>query len=408
MKKIKPNFLIDKIAFFHDSFKQNSNASIAAGSLVYQLFKPFVPEERQEQLTRLQEYNYKAMERCNIDPRGLLIKTSYSEFLFDFSLWLSKSDSYKSKHRIFMRMDSSDTGDHYGEQIPCIKKLYDYCKQYYKLTHKILVLMISIGKKDYVVDFFVLARDNKDDVNTFRRMLHELKLRLGKLHKDFQYYCRLSLDGHYGKGEYLKTMMDEGFTHNAVKSGGLDICYCNGKEYTLKELENHLISEGNFKDFNSCHGLKKCQYKECTITLYSSKLKLKVILLKYPGRKKHRYLMLLSLNLDWYAYQIVQCYKGRWQIEVLFKKCKGNYGLSKYSYHTKKDGLKNEQKTKTALEKISYHLSFGLINYMLINWYRAQYTKMKLTKAKTVINEIRKYFGSLHTKALLNLFSAYG
>ena len=47
------------------------------------------------------------MDRCSIDPRGLLITASINEFLSDFKLWLTKDDSYKSKNSTHLRMDSS-------------------------------------------------------------------------------------------------------------------------------------------------------------------------------------------------------------------------------------------------------------------------------------------------------------
>ena len=97
----------------------------------------------------------------------------------DFEEWLLQSASYKCKNRLLVRIDRSDTGEHHGKNIPALQKVYDTSKRYSKQSHVIECLLVSLGKKDYVLDFNILDAGEKGYSSTFL-MLHELLLRLGK------------------------------------------------------------------------------------------------------------------------------------------------------------------------------------------------------------------------------------
>ena len=138
------------------------------------------------------------------------------------------------------------------------------------------------------------------------------------------------------------------------------------------------------------------------------------MLVKYFGKQKvsDRYLLLLSPNLDWWPFQIVQCYKGRWQIEVMFRTSKQIFELENYSYHIIVRETDNEQtikkKKEIKLQAIEWHIALSFIGYMWMNWYRKEYTRIGKTQLRDIRKSWIKYFNLLSSKSILSLISSYG
>ena len=404
----KTNFLLQKIAFLKEIFNEKFFKGEMIGAILYLIFKPLLTFPKRKALKRQQLYSYKLLDRIRFRGKALLLSVAFHEFLLDFETWLGKSDSYKSKHRLHVRIDRSDTGDHYGKNIPALQKVYDTSKGYSKRSHVIECLLVSLGKKDYVLDFNILCEDEKGYTSTFL-MLHELLLRLGHHRDNFRRYCRLSLDGWYGKGKLFEYLQELGLTRSVLKSGGIDNVLYKNKEYTLTGLKKHLMNKGEYRDFNPCHGFENCDYKECIVELMNKQIKLKAVLVRYHLKApfQSRYLLLLSPNLEWWAYQIVQCYKARWQIEVMFRTSKQVLELKKKSYHTK-DANPEPAKLKKKQNKIETHLALNLIGYMIINWCRIECTRMSRTSLDDIKLSWMKLFEGYSPKALQCLFSSYG
>jgi len=409
---MKEKHFEQNIASLREVFNQKKFGKFSFASLVYLIMKVFLSVVQQDKLSKIQNLAYKALQRSPWLGRSLI--KSYGLYMFskEFTIWLTRSDSYKSEHRIHIRVDRTSTGEHYGKTIPALKILYDHVKKYRKKTHTLEVLLISIGEKEFIVDFVLIQYKRKykkkhKEKNKSQRaktgyqltikMLKGVLQGLGVLKKDFIKVARLSMDGWYGKEQMFIDLCELGLSRTVIKSSGVGKVKYNGGICSLTELKSQLIKKSGYKDFNSKHSLGSCQYVEEKIEFVNGKLVVRAICVKYIGKKKlkNRFLLLLTPCSEdvWHAYQVVQCYKGRWGIEVMFRICKQVYKLEKYSYHS--ESCKN----------IELHFALCFIGYMWLNWYRVDCTRRSITSLKDVKLVWVEYLTSLRMKSLLKLFS---
>lgn len=403
MKYIKKN-----IIQFHKIFNEKKFGKLSAGSLVYLILRVFLSENRIERLNKVQNLAYKALERSPWLGRKLIQAYGVFQFLIEFEKWLSRCASYKSENRIHCRMDRSSTGEHYGKKIPGLKRLHDYVKNCWKKTHHIEVLLLSIGDKDFIVDFVLIKYDKNQKKKSKQekemqgyslvvKMLKKLLSGLGKHRQDFIKHARLSFDGWYGKEKMFEELFLLGLNRTVIKSGGVGKVVYKKVTYRLNDLKTLLKGKRTFKTFKECHGLGSCEYLDEDIHFEKSGLKIRAVLIRYKGRKKlkDRYLLLLTNcpRESWHAFQVVQCYKGRWSIEVMFRTCKQIHKLEKYSYHSK--DTKN----------IELHFALCFIGYMWLNWYRIDCTRKRSTKLKDVKNHWSDYLNTMRLSSLKRLFS---
>lgn len=405
---MKQKYFEQNIATLKEVFNQKKFGKLSFSSLIYLALKVFLSVSQEAKLLKLKNLVYKALQRSPWLGRPLI--KAYGHFMFakDFKLWLTRSDSYKSEHRIHIRIDRTFTGEHYGKKIPGLKILYDHAKKCRKKTHSIEVLLVSIGDKEFILDFVLIEykrKYKKKSKNQRKKTGYELTVKmlkgvfrdLGSLEKDFKKVARFSLDGWYGKEQMFIDLCELGFNRTVIKSGGVGKVKYNGMVCSLSDLKSFLSKKSGYKQFNSKHRLSSCEYLEEKIEFDKTKLAFRAICVKYVGKKKlkDRYLLLLTLcpQDDWHAYQVVQCYKSRWSIEVMFRTCKQVYKLEKYSYHSE------------TCKNIELHFALCFIGFMWLNWYRVDCTRRSVTSLKDVKDEWIRYLTSLKAKSLLKLFS---
>jgi hypothetical protein len=368
------------------------------GALLFWILKPFIEPNGSKTQARLKDLGYKVLKIFPIAGVQLLRYLGRTAFKVHFSQWLSMSHSHKSKNPITCRVDGTKSGRKYGFSIPELQLLFDHVTNSRFKTHDLYVTMISIGHKDFIVDFLIKKKDDKGGVNRIvQRMIYNLCNSMGKHKAEFKKWVKIALDGAWGKGEILAWFTKHGFLNTVVKSGGVDLVKFQWKGTTcsmkLKKMEKFLIEQAHFKSFNACHHLEG-QYFELTGLLISAKVSVKIVLYRFQSKKgKTRYLMLLSLRQDWYSYQILKAYKGRWPIEVMFRTCKQVLKIEKYSFHS--EGTDN----------IEMFFALRFIGYMWLNWYRVAHTRPSITPLEKVVMRWRGYLNGLSPKAFQCLFS---
>lgn len=351
--------------------------------------------EGSKKLNKVKSLAYKVLSKKLIRFAYQLIEGfALSEFKKDFQYWQTLSDSSKSKKRIAIRLDHTKSGHKYSKRMPELRKLYDYVSGSYINCHEIAVLLVSIGKKDYVVDFVLIKESHEGGYNVIcQKLIKRFLNNLGGLKKDFLHYARLSLDGAYGNGTMMDFIEEKGFRYAAVKSSGKDLVEYQGNSMKLKELEQALSQRNDFREFNPKHGLKG-DFVLSIVTMKRTGQEIKVLLRRFKAKKrKYRYLLILSLDKDIEHYQIAQCYQRRWKIEDCFKESKGIVDLMGYSYHSKSS------------RNIEMFITLRLICYMILNWYRVEHCRPSKTSMWKVAKRFKKEFNAIGQKDLWNLFS---
>lgn len=397
MKNNNKPFPLDDINNTKDLLRNYKIGKKSIGALIYWIFRPFLKDNQSKTIDRLKNLAYKVLKSFPIFAVKFLRVFGRSAFKDHFKRWLKYSASQKSKHPINARVDGTKTGRKYGFVIPELQYLYDYVTKSKMMTHEIYVLLISIGEKDYIVDFKLKKKNEKGTNKIAQQMIYNLYNSMTSMKPDFKRWVKISLDGAFGNGSMVEWFARHNLKNIALKSGGKDNCNFVFNEImhkkTLKGLENYLAENVSFCKFNPCHKLKG-EYVEIIAEING--IEVKVVLIRYEKKKKkgYRYLMLLSLNLDWYAYQIVKAYKGRWPIETMFRTTKQKFDLGVYNFHSEK-----------TTENIEMHLALRFIGYMWLNWYRVEHTRRKRTSLNDVVIRWKQYLNNMSPKAFQLLFS---
>ncbi len=392
--KIKTSESLIKISSI---LKQFTRGKKLISSLLYVMFYPLLSKKETPKRDKIKNLSYKALK--NFPKLGLFLIRLFSieELKKDYAKWLKSSPSNKSKKPFRARIDSTKTGKKYGNKIPSIKLLYDYVNHCKIKTHLIYIFVVSLGRKDYIVDFKLVKKKNDGWNKIAKRMIRRFLRSIGKPKKTLK-YLRISLDGAWGNGDMLMFLNSKGFKYTAIKSGGNDSVEYKGKTYSLKELENHLSHKHKlFKTFNDCHSLNGDYYSVC-VKLKRKDIPIRIVLRRFKtnkSKKPYRYLMLLSTNLDdnLRDYQICKCYEGRWGIEECIKENKQALDLTHYSFHSE---------NTTNIENF---LCLRFCLYMVLNWYRVDYCKPSKTSIYKVCNRFKNYFNSIGERAMWKLFS---
>jgi hypothetical protein len=347
----------------------------------------------------------------------------------DLSTWIASPAYNKSRNVLIARVDSSKTGKKYGHLIPETKVLYDYVDKKKMKTHEVFVLLISIGKKDYVGGFILCRKDRVDGVNeSAKKLLQEFVSGLPlNLQSEFTRHCRIALDGAWGNGTMIAWLSKTGNPNWVVKSGGKDnVRDCHGKVYTLKEFsiarQTECLRLGLFKPLNRTH-LEGIEYYTERVQLVSQGyLEIALILVRFPATQdthKDRYLLLITQpSYYWSPFRAIQTYKGRWQIEVMFRTCKQDYELETYSCHVKTQVYLGDKEIRIqvseedlsvrkeqAFSRIERHLAICFIRYMMIQWYRVADTRCKKTPLREVLLDWQTYLDKIPEKAFKRLFA---
>ena len=371
-------------------------------SLMFILLKPLLNRRvKSKVLEKLQWIAYKALSDIRSCGRRLVQNYSVSLFEKDFRHWLSLHKSNRSRNLLIAIADDTKSGRKYGFRIPELQYLYDYVKQCKYKTHKLYVLMISLGKYDYIVDFTFIKQEQSDSKIAFR-MLEGFIKRLPKdLQADFRKEVRVALDGFYGKLKVVEDFIDGRGKDQSVKyslvvkSGGTQLFKASdNKEYTLKELKEWMKTHLSFQELNPVHGFNCCVAKLEATSVFKN-ITMNIALFRFPSSKgDYRYLLLLTNRLDWHPYQILKTYACRWPIETMFRTVKQKLEMKNYSYHH-----------KTGARNIEMHFSLRLILYMIINQYRIKHTRPSKTSLGDVIYSFETELSKLSDKQLLNLFA---
>ena len=395
-KKTKiSNFLSKRITKFSEICKDNMS-QLVIKSLLYTSFRPLLSlNKKTKKMKELQKQSYYSLNKYSNSTMHVLYSFGRKEFTGDFRNWLSETDSYKSKNRIAIRIDGTKSGKKYGKKIPELEVLWDYVNRCKIRTHEIYIFVVSIGKKDYIVDFILVKKAHRKGWNYLAiEMIERFLNALGSQSENFIEFGRLSLDGAWGNGEMMEYIESKGFRYNAVKSGGKDIIKFFGLEMSLKNLEIYLSTFFNFKKFNPVHKLKG-EYCSGTVELKEKNIPIKIVLRRFPKSKGgYRYLMILSTDLNVYDFQIAQCYCLRWGIEENIVECKQVIKITDYSYHSK-EGPGN----------IEMFLALRFISYMFLNWYRVEHCRTSKTSIWKVADRFKEYFNDEGPKTVWKLFS---
>lgn len=410
-----------------NTFESQIKGDKSIGSMVYWTFKSIIHKDN-EVTRRFEQLGYKVLDRFPLSGEELLKAFITPHLVSELKIWKKKDAPYRSRHPIQMRVDGTKGGRKYGKYIPELQNLYNYVEGNYIHTHDIYVLLVSIGEKDFVVGFLFHKKEDDLGINAIVQcLLTDLIDQVGgELGIMLKRYGRVSLDGAWGNGKMLTWLYENHFYNIAIKSSGKDNIRDNqGNEYSLKDFERmhkDILDDSFYQDFNPCHRLKRVVYYKQDVTLVSSGLEIQLIFLKYPAKKKKqkdRYLLLITFPHDrWYPFQVVQTYKWRWSIEVLFRTAKQHWGWDKYSFHSKsqltypsKDAKKEwnddafADSQMRALDRIKRYLVIRLMGYMVMDWYRVTHTRQSITPLKKVRERWANYFDQLHPKTLLKIFA---
>jgi len=386
-------FLQSKFNKLSELIKKEIHGRKSIQSLMFLTICWLYNKEETKKYKRLKILVYRPLKRISVK---LLVDFALSEFKEDFSLWLNKSDSQKSKISVAMRIDTTKSGKKYGKDIPGLEWLYDYVNRCYIKTHEIFLVLISIGKKNYIVDFVLLKKSRRHGWNNLaQKSINKLLKRLGCLEGGFKRYCRLSFDGGFGNGTMMKYLLEQGFQYSVVKSGGKELVQYNDKVFTFKRLEEYLALTGNFEEFNKKHDLNG-MYCAATIKLINHDILVRAVLRRFKKKKgkKYRYLLIISSRTDIYDFQIAKCYELRWGIEECIKECKDRVGITSYSYHT-----------KGSSKNIENFLALRFIGYMIVNWYRVEHCRPSRTSFWRTADRIERELSNMSYKALWDMFS---
>jgi hypothetical protein len=262
INKKKP-FLKEKITKISEILNKKTKGKKIISSLLFTIFSCLFTMKETGNSKKQRNLAYKSLKIFPGFAIKLLRRFALKEFLNEYKIWETKSDTYKSKHKVKARIDGTKSGKKYGKMIPELERLWDYVNQCYIKTHEIYLFLVSIGHKDYIVDFLLVKKEKRDGWNkTAKRMINRQLKSLGYLKKSFLHYCRLSLDGAWGNGDMLKYLKEKAFKYVSIKSGGKDIVVYEGVEYTLKGLEFYLRTNGKYFPLCQCYqgrwGIEDC------------------------------------------------------------------------------------------------------------------------------------------------------
>ncbi len=361
------------------------------------MFRPLLDKKETPKKSRVENLAYKALKMFPKMAFVLIRLFSIRELKKDYEEWLKKSPSTKSKKKFKARIDGTKSGKKYAKKMPALKLLYDYVNHCKIKTHTIYLFVVSLGYKDYIVDFKLVKKD-KDGWNKIAKVMINRFIRsIGKKKQTLK-YLRISLDGAWGNGNMLLYLYKKGFKYVAVKSGGKDLVEYNGNSYTLKAFEKFLAKTFSFKEFTARYSLKG-EYCSCIVKLISCNISIRIVLRRFKSNSKkepYRYLMLLSTNTNINEvrdYQIAQIYEGRWGIEECIKCSKQVADITDYSYHSDK------------VTNIEMFLSLRFCLYMFLNWYRVENCRHSVTSLYKVAERFRLYFNSIGYNSIWKLFS---
>ena len=394
MKKI---FIKNKILILRTLLKSKYNGEKTIISLIWYIFKPFIKLNETKKSKKMSNLCYKALGKHPTFSKRFIRKLSLSALKFDLKAWSKYSASKKSKNKISIRIDATKGGNHYGKKIPELKKLYDYVSKSYIKSHTIYLLLVSIGKKDFIVDFYISkSKDAIKSNKIAKHMINKMLKGLGYYKTLMLNYGRLSMDGGWGNVTMIIWLSKMGFRYNSIKSSGTTKVIYKHNHYTLKGLEEYLLSRSWFKAFNKAHKLKG-KYFSANVLLEDSLMEFRIIIRRFKvSSKNYRTLMLLSTSdKSVHDYQIAQCYECRWGIEECFKKCKSNKicNLTKYSFHSKE------------ISNIEMFFALRFCTYMMLNWYQVQYCRPSITSLYKVAKRFEDFFSQMGYKRIWELFS---
>lgn len=279
-----------------------------------ELAKPFLNDETKKTafIKKLQHTTYKSLSIKTLSGREVLQKYSVKKIEEKLREREHKCASYKSRNKIIAIGDDTKSGRIYGENVEGSKYLYDYVKDSKYYTIQVYVLLISIGKDHFIVDF-VFRDEDKDGCKTVFKMLQAFIKRLDpELQESFRNEVKCTLDGFYGKLKAIEDFIYSGIAL-VVKSGGNQKVIApqtNTKDsktpksendddtelfdnydsntLTLKELKEWLIKKDDFKKINPCHKLD-ADYIEIILQTKTKHLRLKFVLYRFKNKTKPGY-----------------------------------------------------------------------------------------------------------------------
>ncbi len=395
-----------------------------------ELAKPFLNDETKKTafIKKLQHTTYKSLSIKPMKGREVLQNYAVKKIEEKLRERQNKSASHKSINKIIAIGDDTKSGRIYGKNVSGAKYLYDYVKYSKYLTIQVYVLLISIGRHHFIVDFAFRDKD-KAGCKTIFNMLQAFIKRLDPgLRESFKEEVICALDGFYGK---LKAIEDYVCSQIAlvVKSGGNQKVIVSkddktgseasenksgemklfdnytSKTLSLTELKKCLIENNDFKKINPCHKLD-ADYTEIVLQTKTKLLKLKFVLYRFKNKKRpgYRYILLITNQLDWHAFRVLQAYKGRWSVETMFRTVKQKLSFKQHSFHFKSmNGSPNKER---AFRSFDMFFSMRFILYMILNQYRVEHTKINTTQLKTVVGGFCSELNSCNSLTLSNLFSA--
>lgn len=394
-----------------------------------ELAKPFLNNETKKTafIKKLQHTTYKSLSIKAFKGREVLQSYAVKKIEDKLRERQDRSASHKSINKIIAIGDDTKSGRIYGKNVSGAKFLYDYVKDSRYFTIQVYVLLISIGKHHFIADF-VFKDEDKNGCKTIFNMLQAFIKRLDpELRESFKKEVICALDGFYGK---LKAIEDYVISQTplVVKSGGnqkvivpKDVKTSSeatenkssemelfdnytSETISLTELKKWLIKNNDFKKINPCHKLD-ADYTEIVLQTKTKLLKLKFVLYRFKKKSSpgYRYILLITNQLDWHAFRVLQAYKGRWSVETMFRTVKQKLSFKQHSFHFKNmNGSPNKDR---ALRSFEMFFSMRFILYMVLNQYRVEHTKINTTQLKTVVEGFCLELNSCNSLTLSNLFS---
>ena len=288
------NLIKSKLNLLSKLIKKEIHGRKSIQSLLFLTLRWLYNKEETKKYKHLNMLSYTAIKKIGFN---LLKDLALAELTKDIALWLTKSDSQKSKIRLALRIDTTKSVKKYGKNIPELEWLYDYVNKCFINTHELFIVLASCGKKNYIVDLVLMNKSNRIGWNNLAQSsIKELLKRIGSLEGEFKRYCRFSFDGGFGNGTMLKFLSEEGFHYPVVKSGGTEKVKYDNENISLKKLEDKLALTGHFKEFNKKHNLEG-DYCSATVELVNHDILVRAVLRRFK-KKKGKKVQIFAFNFQ--------------------------------------------------------------------------------------------------------------
>lgn len=401
----------------------------ARSSFIFKAFAEHLLKDPKSPFQKSMKNNfYKVTDTWYLEASKLLEACVMPQMKEMLAEWIEAKSYTKSRKPLLIRVDSTKTGLHYGKHIPELKWLYDHVQKTPILTHEVFILLVSIGTRDFIVDFKICSRDHRSHPIASELLSRFLKKFSPETQEIIKEKGRLSLDGAWGTGNFASGLTQKGWLKWVIKSAGKDLVFAGEgfEEQSLADFQNEKVQYLNqnpelWKSFHPSHRLSGAQYYKQKLFFVHSETYVNALLVKFSGKpgKKSRYLLLLAPEDNtWHPFQILKAYMGRWGIESTFRSLKQNHQFNKNGQHAKNKKMdpeinrvvsRSKDEYENALRKAFKRLHISMITsflgHMFFSEYRTLHTRPSRTSLQSVKIRLAQCLNKMSSNDLQKLFA---